>query len=540
MACGSCGVSKNGTKGCSGGCSGGCNRMNTFDWLTDLDIEDWATKELLGIELVEISFKNGARKDFFQNPTHTRTTTGDLVLVEIPGGGGYDVGQISLSGELVRLQMKKKSVKEKSVTLNVIRRANERDTEKLQEIRNAEREVMIRARTIARTLDLDMKVGDVEFQGDGRKATFFYTADGRVDFRELIRHYAKEFKVKIEMRQIGSRQESARVGGLGTCGRELCCSTWLSDFKTVSTAAARYQQMTINQIKLSGACGRLKCCLNYELDTYLDALEEFPDNAERLYLVSGRAYLIKTDVFRGILTYVMETGEDRGKYFMLGIADVKNVLEAIERGETPNDLRNLQIQPGEAKRRRATAANRGNATDDEDDDEYEPEEEYEDVTGAIELRDDKRRKRKRKRNRKKEGNTPKTGAIEAKEAKPEKSEKRTETRTEKPEKSEKTERTEKRQPNKKFEKPNKNEKSEKNEQREKPNFQDRLKKVERPEQQERPERTERPPQRERPERAEKTGTTEGGESADPKDKNPKRDFKKKFKKKPPVKDNKES
>lgn len=540
MACGSCGVSKDGTKGCSGGCSGGCNRMNTFDWLTDLDIEDWATKELLGIELVEISFKNGARKDFFQNPTHTRTTTGDLVLVEIPGGGGYDVGQISLSGELVRLQMKKKGVKEKSVTLNVIRKANERDAEKLQEIRNAERDSMIRARTIARTLDLDMKVGDVEFQGDGRKATFFYTADGRVDFRELIRHYAKEFKVKIEMRQIGARQESARVGGIGTCGRELCCSTWLSDFKTVSTAAARYQQMTINQIKLSGACGRLKCCLNYELDTYLDALEDFPDNAERLYLGSGRAYLIKTDVFRGMMTYVMETGEDRGKYFMLSVVDVKSVLEAIEKGEAPNDLRNLQVQPGEAKRRRATANGRTNSTDEEDEEDFEPDEEYEDVTGAIELRDDKRRKRKRKRNRKKEGFVPKTGAAEVKENKTDKPEKRPEARPEQ---------REKRQPNKKFEKPNKPEKTEKpeqreqREQREKPTFQERLKKMERPEQRERPERPEKPERPERPpqrERPEKTEVTEGGEAANSKDKNPKKDFKKKFKKKPPVKDNKES
>lgn len=521
MACGSCGVSKDGTKGCSGGCSGGCNRMNTFDWLTDLDIEDWATKELSGIELVEVSFKNGARKDFFQNPAHTRTTTGDLVLVEIPGGGGYDVGQISLSGELVRLQMKKKGVKEKSVTLNVIRRANERDTEKLNEARNAERDIMIRARTIARTLDLDMKVGDVEFQGDGRKATFYYTADGRVDFRELIRHYAKEFKIKIEMRQIGSRQESARVGGLGSCGRELCCSTWLTDFKTVSTAAARYQQMTINQIKLSGACGRLKCCLNYELDTYLDALEEFPENAERLHLLSGRAFLIKTDVFKGLLTYVMESGEDKGKYFTLGIAEVKSVLAAIENGETPNDLKTLQIQPGEGKRRRPNHNNgtRSNVEEDDEDD-YEPDEDYEDVTGAIELRDDKRRKRKRKRNKKKMvvGGKPEAANADLREVR---TEKKADNRSEKPaEKSsekpfEKSERPDRRRPDKKVEKPPRFEKTEKSE---KPPFQERLKKVE------------------KPERAEKTDATEGGESANAKDKIIKKDFKKKFKKKPPVKD----
>ncbi len=369
MACGSCSTAKDGKPGgCSGSCSGGCNRMNTFDWLSDLEIEDAGD-----FDLVEVNFKNGARKDFFHNPRHTQTGTGDWVLVEAPGGG-YDVGFISLSGDLVRMQTKKKKISLDQLFLNVIRQANERDREKMEEARSMEKATMVKARAIARTLDLDMKIGDVEFQGDGRKATFFYTADGRVDFRELIRLYAKEFKVKVEMRQIGARQESARIGGIGSCGRELCCSTWLSDFKSVSTIAARYQNLAINQSKLSGACGRLKCCLNYELDTYLDALESFPDHADRLQTMTGTAVLIKTDVFKGVMTYVMDTGTEKGKFYSLGISEVKTVQLMNKQGEKPADFKALQVQPAIFKK------------DDE------PEVAYEDVIGAVELRDDKRKK----------------------------------------------------------------------------------------------------------------------------------------------------
>ena len=258
------------------------------------------TSRLVDAPLGIFGGEPGAAGSFTVNGEPVRTQAritlqpGDMVRLDLPGGGGYDVGHISLTGDLVRLQLKKKSVKDGSLFLNIIRRANDRDIEKLNELRSIERETMVRARAISRTLDLDMKLGDVEYQGDGRKCTFFYTADGRVDFRELIRHFAKEFKVKIEMRQIGARQESSRIGGIGTCGRELCCSTWLSDFKSVSTVAARYQQLAINQAKLSGMCGRLKCCLNYELDTYLDALEDFPQNPERLKTQNGSAILIKT------------------------------------------------------------------------------------------------------------------------------------------------------------------------------------------------------------------------------------------------------
>ncbi len=384
MACGSCGISKDGKPGgCNGNCSGGCNRMNTFDWLAQLDIQDTD-----GYDLVEVSFKNGSRKEFFHNPPYCSTATGDWVLVEVPGGGGFDVGKISLMGDLVKMQLKKKGIKDSALFLNVIRRANPRDLEKLDEVRATERDVMIKARAISRMLDLDMKIGDVEFQGDGRKTTFFYTADGRVDFRELIRHFAKEFKVKIEMRQIGARQESSRVGGIGSCGRELCCSTWLSDFKSVSTAAARYQQLAINQAKLSGMCGRLKCCLNYELDTYLDALEDFPPHPERLGTKAGRAELIKTDVFRGLMTYVMTEGPERGKFTTLAVPEVKIVLAMNKRGEMPPDLKELQFVATVAK------------VHVEGEDDYEEDDEVDyggDLVGAIELTDEKRRKKKKKK-----------------------------------------------------------------------------------------------------------------------------------------------
>ncbi len=373
--CSVSGASNDKPMGCrSGGCaSGGCNRMNTFDWLTSLDIAD-----IESVDIVEVTFKNGSRKGFYRDDNAARVTTGDMVVVDT--GTGYDVGRVSLTGELVRLQMKKKRVSEDTVITGVIRRANERDLERLQEARELEKETMVHARAIARMLGLDMKIGDVEFQGDKRKATFFYTADGRVDFRELIRHYAKEFKVKIEMRQIGARQESARIGGIGSCGRELCCSTWLTDFRSVSTAAARYQNLAINQAKLSGQCGRLKCCLNYELDTYLDALDNFPRGGEKLFTKVGTAILVKTDIFKGLMFYILENEKTRGKMYALELVNVKEILEMNSRGEKPADLGAVTVVV---------------ATDSED-----GPLDFEDVTGAIELPpDEKRRKKKKKKNR---------------------------------------------------------------------------------------------------------------------------------------------
>src|SRR5690349_7534435 len=297
----SCSTGKDSSAGgckSNGGCAtGGCNRHNTYDWITAQGIQD-----VKPFDTIEVSFNNGSHKEFFKHPPFTRASTGDWVIVESVSGG-FDVGTVALSGDLVRLQMKRKRVRNDARLGSVVRKAHERDLERLDEVRREEKDILIKARVISRTLGLNMKIGDVEFQGDGRKCTFYYTADGRVDFRELIRHYAREFRVKIEMRQIGARQESARIGGLGNCGRELCCSTWLTEFKSVNTAAARYQNLAINQTKLSGMCGRLKCCLNYELDTYIDALEDFPDRAERLKTAAGMAILIKTDVFKRLMLY---------------------------------------------------------------------------------------------------------------------------------------------------------------------------------------------------------------------------------------------
>jgi cell fate regulator YaaT (PSP1 superfamily) len=316
---GGCGSSSSsGAAGCGskGNCS--CNRLNTFDWLSDIKLPDFEE-----FNIVEVSFKNGSRKGFFLNPGYFQVNKGDDVVVE--SGTGYDIGRISLTGELVKLQMKKKRFKDPALVASIIRRANERDLERMNDARKVEPQAIVRARSIVRNLNLDMKIGDVEFQGDKRKATFYYTADGRVDFRELIKLFAKDFRVKIEMRQIGARQESARIGGIGSCGRELCCSTWLSDFKSVSTAAARYQNLAINQAKLSGQCGRLKCCLNFELDTYMDALEDFPTKAEKLETEAGLAVLMKTDIFKKTMFYTYKK-EGFSKIYPLKVERVKEIL----------------------------------------------------------------------------------------------------------------------------------------------------------------------------------------------------------------------
>ncbi|WP_315818422.1 regulatory iron-sulfur-containing complex subunit RicT [Paraflavitalea speifideaquila] len=262
--------------------------MNAFDWLMNLPVADQDT----ACKVIEVSFNQGSRKDFFRNATIQGFEKGDLIAVE--GISGFDVGEVSLTGEIVRIQMKKRGIGEYDSELKkVLRRASDKDIEIWQQNKAREKEALIQTRAITKQLNLDMKMSEVEIQADGRKATFFYIADDRVDFRELIKILAREFKVKVEMRQIGARQEAAKVGGVGSCGRELCCSTWLTDFKSVNTTAARYQNLSINQSKLSGQCGRLKCCLNYELDTYLDALQHFPDNADMLQVGKGNATLIK-------------------------------------------------------------------------------------------------------------------------------------------------------------------------------------------------------------------------------------------------------
>lgn len=272
--------------------------MNAFDWLGNM--------ELPGVDMfdvVEVRFKGG-RKEFFKNQQRLFLTTGDPIVVEMQSG--YHVGYVSLQGELVRLQMKKKKVAENTALPIIYRVATDKDLERLEDIKKREMPTMFRTRQIIEQLDLGMKLSDVEFQADNSKATFYYSADDRVDFRELIKILAGEFKIRVEMRQISLRQEAGRIGGIGSCGRELCCSTWLTDFKSVSTSAARYQNLSLNPSKLSGQCGRLKCCLNYELETYQDALIDIPQVKSPLRTQQGEAKLQKVDIFKKILWFSVE------------------------------------------------------------------------------------------------------------------------------------------------------------------------------------------------------------------------------------------
>jgi cell fate regulator YaaT (PSP1 superfamily) len=311
--------------------------------------------------IIEVSFNQGSRKDFFRNSALQYFEKGELVTVE--GIAGYDVGEVSLSGELVRLQLKKKGIREDNPDMKkVLRRAGQLDIEKMRESKSKEKDLLIRSRAIARQLNLQMKLAEVELQADGKKATFFYIADDRVDFRELIKVYASEFRVKVEMRQIGARQEAGKVGGIGSCGRELCCSTWLNDFKSVNTNTARYQNLSINQTKLSGQCGRLKCCLNYELDTYLDALQYFPENADMLEIARARATLVKKDIFKNLMWYMLP---DSSRQYPLTIARVKEIKELNRQGIKPEDLQAVELATGKPK-------------------ELEPE--FVDVVGQISLR----------------------------------------------------------------------------------------------------------------------------------------------------------
>jgi len=315
--------------------------MNTHDWLRNLPISDVAS----ACKVIEVSFSQGTRKDFYRNPTLQPYEKGDLIAVE--GVSGFDVGEVSLTDEIVRLQMKKRNVKEDNPEMKkVLRVATDRDIDIWKQNKAREPEAVIRSRAIAKQLKLDMKISQVEMQADGRKATFFYIADGRVDFRELIKVYASEFKVKVEMRQIGARQEAGKVGGIGSCGRELCCSTWLTDFSSVNTTAARYQNLSINQTKLSGQCGRLKCCLNYELDTYLDALQHFPDNCDVIQVAKGNAFLIKKDIFKNLMWYTLP---DSNKQYPLTIERVQKIKSLNQQGIKPDDLEPVEVTSGKPK-----------------------------------------------------------------------------------------------------------------------------------------------------------------------------------------------
>jgi cell fate regulator YaaT (PSP1 superfamily) len=345
MGCGSCGSASGGKpNGCksNGGCStGGCNRMNTYDWLVNLPINDAGQ----ACRVVEVSFNQGSRKDFYRNNSLQFYEKGDMISVE--GVSGFDVGEVSLTGEIVRIQLKKKGVDEFNPEMKkILRRASDRDLDVWKQNKAREKDAVIRGRAIARQLNLNMKISEVEIQADGKKATFFYIADDRVDFRELIKIYASEFRVKVEMRQIGARQESAKVGGIGSCGRELCCATWLTDFKSVNTAAARYQNLSINQTKLSGQCGRLKCCLNYELDTYLDALQGFPENADMLQVARGSATLIKKDIFKNLMWYVLP---DSNKQYPLTLERVRKIRSLNNQNVIPEELEAVDVTTTKVK-----------------------------------------------------------------------------------------------------------------------------------------------------------------------------------------------
>lgn len=375
MGCGSCGTSKPGGCQSNGGCStGGCNRLNVHDWLLNLPFSDPESS----CKIVEVSFKQGSRKEYFRNATLQFFEKGDYVTLE--GVSGFDVGEVSLTGELVRMQLKKNKLDENSPEIKkIIRRATERDIEAFHISKGREKDILARSRAAAMELNLQMKLSEVEIQADGKKATFFYTADDRVDFRELIKKYATDFKFKVEMRQIGIRQEAAKLGGIGSCGRELCCSTWLHDFKSVNTTAARYQNLSINQTKLSGQCGRLKCCLNFELDTYLDALQNFPDYADSLDTAMGTAHLIKKDIFKNLMWYILP---NNSKHYPLTIQRVKEIKRLNGQGVKVDELQAVEVTSSKPK-------------------EVEPA--FADVVGQISLRslerNDKRRRDNNRDNR---------------------------------------------------------------------------------------------------------------------------------------------
>jgi cell fate regulator YaaT (PSP1 superfamily) len=320
------------TAGCSsGGCSsGGCNKMNSFDWLSNMD-----TPKSARFGVVEIKFKGG-RKEYFKNKSNLDLYTGDFVVCEMPTG--YHIGSVSLQGELVRLQMIKKGIKESDEIAVIYRKATEKDLEKHSQAINRDLTTMYRTREICKELKLNLKLSEVEFQSDNSKATFYYSADDRVDFRELIKSLASEFKVRIEMRQISLRQEAGRLGGIGSCGRELCCSTWLSDFKTIPTSAARYQNLSLNPAKLSGQCGRLKCCLNYELETYIDAIRDIPVVDRALKTEKGDATLQKTDIFRRIMWFSFP---NETNWYPINCTQVFEIQKMNSDGKKPVGLENL-------------------------------------------------------------------------------------------------------------------------------------------------------------------------------------------------------
>ncbi|WP_418264523.1 PSP1 domain-containing protein [Flavobacterium faecale] len=340
MACTSCSTSDGGApKGCknNGTCgTDSCNKLTVFDWLSNMSLPTGEAP----FDCVEVRFKNG-RKEFYRNTEKLTLSIGDIVATV--ASPGHDIGIVTLTGELVRIQMKKKGVNPNSNEVpKIYRKASQKDIDIWSTARDREEPMKVRARELAIQHKLEMKISDIEFQGDGSKATFYYTANDRVDFRLLIKDFAKEFSTRVEMKQVGFRQEAARLGGIGSCGRELCCSTWLTDFRSVNTSAARYQQLSLNPQKLAGQCGKLKCCLNYELDTYMDALKGFPDFDTRLVTEKGDAVCQKQDIFKGLMWFAYTS--NYANWHVLKIDKVQEIIAENKQKKKVSALEDYAIE----------------------------------------------------------------------------------------------------------------------------------------------------------------------------------------------------
>ncbi len=385
MSCASCSTSDGTPRGCkSNGTCGtdSCNKLTVFDWLSNMQLPNGQE----ACNIVEVRFKN-SRKAFYRKGKDISLSIGDLVATEAQSG--HDIGQVTLTGELVRFQMKKKNVSEKSEeVLKIYRKANQKDINVWQAARDREEIIQKRAREMAIYLHLEMKISDVEFQGDESKATFYYTAEKRVDFRQLIKDMAQAFTIRVDMRQIGLRQEAARLGGIGSCGRELCCSTWLTDFRSVSTSAARYQQLSLNPQKLAGQCGKLKCCLNYELDSYRNALKSFPKMETKLQTEKGVGVCQKIDIFKGHLWYAY-----KGEWMNWHLLTTEQANEIISLNKAKKQVSSLEDYAHEEK---AEA----------------PEKVFENVVGQDSLNrfDRPNQKKGRNKSRSKKNNNPKKNA----------------------------------------------------------------------------------------------------------------------------------
>lgn len=326
MSCSSCATGSNG----AGGCKGGCAKLEVTDWLAGVPKPVGQP----GCDAVEVRFKS-TRKGFYRNVKGLSLMAGDVVTVEAPHG--YDVGVVSLAGMLVRAQMKRKGAGTDTYSLRkVLHKSTQQEIDRWQQVREKEDETLFEARAICKQAGLDMKVSDVEYRGDAQRATIYFMADERVDFRHVLRQLSDRFNVRVDMKQIGARQEAARIGGIGPSGRELCCSTWLTDLRSVSTKAARYQQLSLNPEKLTGLCGKLKCCLNYELDMYVEAIKSYPSQKAKLKTKQGVGFHNKTDIFEERMWYLFKQPGQAPVLAGFPVDTVKEILESNKRGEVPD------------------------------------------------------------------------------------------------------------------------------------------------------------------------------------------------------------